>query len=40
MKAVCLICLAFLVAGCGVYSFSSSSLGGVKTVAVPQFENN
>lgn len=31
--------MAFVVAGCGVYSFSSSSLGGVKTVAVPQFEN-
>jgi outer membrane lipopolysaccharide assembly protein LptE/RlpB len=39
MKAVCAICLALFVAGCGVYSFSSSSLGGVKTVAVPQFEN-
>ncbi len=30
---------ALLLAGCGVYSFSSSSLGGVKTVAVPTFEN-
>lgn len=39
MKAVCAICLALFVAGCGIYSFSSSSLGGVKTVAVPQFEN-
>ena len=39
MKAVCVICVALFVAGCGVYSFSSSSLGGVKTVAVPQFEN-
>lgn len=39
MKAVCAICLALFFAGCGVYSFSSSSLGGVKTVAVPQFEN-
>ena len=25
--------------GCGVYSFSSSTLGGIKTIAVPQFEN-
>jgi outer membrane lipopolysaccharide assembly protein LptE/RlpB len=39
MKAVYAICLSLFVAGCGVYSFSSSSLGGIKTVAVPQFEN-
>ncbi len=35
--AVTLLC-AFLV-GCGVYSFSSSSLGGVKTISVPEFDN-
>ncbi len=39
MRIVCAVCLALFIAGCGVYSFSSSSLGGVKTVAVPQFEN-
>jgi hypothetical protein len=31
--------IAAICAGCGVYSFSSSSLGGVKSVAVPQFDN-
>jgi hypothetical protein len=31
--------LCLLIGGCGVYSFSSSSLGGIKTIAVPQFEN-
>ncbi|MBK7091632.1 MAG: hypothetical protein IPH59_07920 [bacterium] len=31
--------IALLCAGCGVYSFSSSSLGGVKSIAVPTFEN-
>lgn len=35
-----IVAAAFLVGGCGVYSFSSSSLGGIKTVAVPQFENS
>lgn len=35
-----LVLLALLCSGCGVYSFSSSSLGGVKTIAVPTFENN
>jgi outer membrane lipopolysaccharide assembly protein LptE/RlpB len=39
MRIVCAVCLALFVVGCGVYSFSSSSLGGIKTVAVPQFEN-
>lgn len=39
MRVACAICLTLFVTGCGVYSFSSSSLGGVKTVAVPQFEN-
>ena len=32
--------VTLLLAGCGVYSFSSSSLGGVKTIAVPTFENS
>lgn len=37
---VIILCLiAVLTAGCGVYSFSSSALGGVKTIAVPQFDN-
>jgi len=27
------------VCGCGVYSFSSAALGGVKSISVPQFEN-
>ncbi len=35
--ATFLLCAALL--GCGVYSFSSSSLGGVKSVSVPEFEN-
>jgi outer membrane lipopolysaccharide assembly protein LptE/RlpB len=39
LRAVTVVLIALLTAGCGVYSFSSSSLGGVKTVAVPQFEN-
>ena len=40
MKFVLILWLSVsLVSGCGVYSFSSSSLGGVKTVAIPQFEN-
>lgn len=33
--------LIFMVAGCGIYSFSGSSLPGhIKTVAVPLFENS
>lgn len=28
-----------LCSGCGVYSFSGSGLTGIKSVAVPQFEN-
>jgi outer membrane lipopolysaccharide assembly protein LptE/RlpB len=32
--------IALFMSGCGVYSFSSSSLGGVKTIAVPTFENS
>jgi hypothetical protein len=40
LKTVVLVlCCGLLLSGCGVYSFSSSSLGGVKTVAIPQFEN-
>lgn len=33
------IAVAVLYCGCGVYSFSSAGLGGVKTIAVPQLEN-
>jgi len=36
---VAAIAISLLVVGCGVYSFSSSTLGGIKTIAVPQFEN-
>jgi hypothetical protein len=32
-------CLLFFIAGCGVYSFSGSSIPGVKTIAVPLFDN-
>ena len=39
MRIIAILVLASLLAGCGVYSFSSSSLGGVKTIAIPQFEN-
>lgn len=39
MKAAFVLFLCALFAGCGVYSFSSSSLGGVKSIAVPEFEN-
>lgn len=28
-----------LLVGCGVYSFSTTALGGVKSISVPQFEN-
>jgi len=31
--------LPFLISGCGVYSFSGSSIPGVKTIAVPLFDN-
>ncbi len=37
MRAVIVVCVGLIFAGC--YSFSSSSLGGVKTVAIPQFDN-
>ncbi len=39
LRYLALLVSLLLLAGCGVYSFSSSSLGGIKTVAVPQFEN-
>jgi hypothetical protein len=32
-------CLLFSVTGCGVYSFSGSGVSGIKTIAVPLFEN-
>ena len=40
MKTFIILAAVILLAGCGVYSFSSSSLGGVKTIAIPQFENS
>ncbi len=39
MRIIAVVLLCFLVVGCGVYSFSSSSLGGVKTISVPEFDN-
>ncbi len=39
MKTIAAILLCAITAGCGVYSFSSSSLGGVKTISVPEFDN-
>jgi outer membrane lipopolysaccharide assembly protein LptE/RlpB len=39
MKAIAAILLCAITVGCGVYSFSSSSLGGVKTISVPEFDN-
>jgi len=32
-------CLLLFISGCGVYSFSGSSLPGIKTIAVPLFDN-
>jgi hypothetical protein len=32
-------CLLFFVSGCGVYSFSGSGVSGIKTIAVPLFDN-
>jgi len=32
-------CLLLLISGCGVYSFSGSGLSGIKTIAIPLFEN-
>jgi hypothetical protein len=31
--------LSFLISGCGYYSFSGSSVSGIKTIAVPLFDN-
>ncbi len=31
--------IAAAATGCGVYSFSTTALGGVKSISVPQFEN-
>ena len=39
----CLLCTAYclllLASGCGVYSFSGSGLSGIKTIAIPLFDN-
>ncbi|MGB2803550.1 MAG: LptE family protein [Candidatus Zixiibacteriota bacterium] len=39
----CLLCTAYclllLTSGCGIYSFSGSGLSGIKTIAIPLFEN-
>jgi hypothetical protein len=32
-------CILVSIAGCGVYSFSGSGLSGIKTIAVPLFDN-
>jgi len=32
-------CLLFSISGCGVYSFSGSGLSGIKTIAIPLFDN-
>jgi len=32
-------CLLLFISGCGVYSFSGSSIPGIKTIAVPLFDN-
>jgi len=32
-------CMLFFFSGCGYYSFSGSSVSGIKTVAVPLFDN-
>jgi hypothetical protein len=37
--AILLLFFLFWVSGCGYYSFSGSSLPGIKTVAVPLFDN-
>ena len=34
-----LIGLLLLVQGCGFYSFTGASTGGLKSIAVPTFEN-
>lgn len=37
LSAIC--CLLLTAAGCGVYSFSGSTLSGIKTIAVPLFDD-
>ncbi len=37
LYAVC--CMLLLTSGCGVYSFSGSGLSGIKTIAIPFFDN-
>ena len=32
-------CLLLFISGCGVYSFSGSGLSGIKTIAIPVFDN-
>jgi outer membrane lipopolysaccharide assembly protein LptE/RlpB len=39
LRSLTVICTALILIGCGVYSFSGSSLAGIRTVAVPQFKN-
>jgi hypothetical protein len=34
-----IIGLAFLGSSCGIYTFSPSALGGIKSIAIPTFEN-
>lgn len=34
-----LFCIMFSVNGCGVYSFSGSGVSGIKTIAIPLFDN-
>lgn len=34
-----ILMLLLAISGCAVYTFSSSALGGVKTIAIPEFEN-
>jgi hypothetical protein len=36
---ISLISLCTLFIACGIYSFSGSSLGGIKTIAIPLFDN-
>jgi hypothetical protein len=34
-----LFSILFLLSGCGVYSFSGSGVSGIKTIAIPLFDN-
>jgi hypothetical protein len=38
-RVIIVCCLLLSIAGCGVYSFSGSALSGVKTIAVPLFDD-